>query len=199
MKKTMIRKTLAFITLLTVLMLSATCFAEGEVPAYVAAEGNLLINLSFEEIQDPALFEGDVFPGWTYETDAVSWSVLFSDGPGYTGNIAGATWCGDVFNFSVLQTIELAEAGTYKASVWVALGEATFGDSELRIKDAEGNVVVFAALPAVENNTNSEYQIIELYDVALEAGVYTFELFVPCTAVGNNSFFRIDEAFLGLQ
>lgn len=191
------KKTLAII-LAAILMLSVTVMAE-EAPEYVAAEGNLLINPSFEETQDPALFEGDSFPGWTYETDAASWSVLFSDGPAYTGVLAGATWCADPFNFSVLQNIEIAEAGTYTASVWVALGEATFGDTELRIKDAEGNVVAVGVLPAVEANTNSEYQYIEVKDIALEAGAYTFELFVPCTAVGANSFFRLDEAFLGLQ
>lgn len=187
-------KALRIISLLIVLALSVIAFAE-EAPAAV----NLLVNPSFEETQDPGLNEGDTFPGWTYETDAESWSVLFSDGPAYAGDLAGATWCADPFNFSVIQTIAIEAAGTYTASAWIALGEATFGDAELRIVAEDGTVVASAALPAVEANTNTEYQNIVIEEFALEAGTYQFVVFVPCTAVGNNSFFRVDGAFLGLK
>ncbi len=193
MKKTPFLKALVFVTLLSVLMLSFAVNAEEAAPV------NLLVNPSFEETQDPALFEGDTFPGWTYESDAESWSVLFSDGPAYTGDLAAATWCADIFNFKVIQTIEIAEEGIYTASVWVTLGAATFGETELRIVAADGTVVKSASLPAVEENTNDAYQNITVTDIELVPGVYTFEIFVPCTAVGANSFMRVDEAFLGLQ
>ncbi len=173
------------------MVLSAWAMAEAE-----EAPINLLINPDFEEICDPNENEGCSFTGWYYDTTAESWSVLFADGPAQSGEVAAATWCADPFVMTWGQDFTITEAGTYKASAWVALGYASFEETILRVTKA-GEVVAQISLPAAPENADDSYREIVLEGIELETGDYTFEVLVNCTVVGANSFARVDNAFLG--
>lgn len=201
MKASMAKKTLAAVAVTAMLMMSLfsmTAAASVDDRVYMRGE-NLLANPGFEETTDPNTNEGCPFSDWYFDSvTESSWSTLFNDGPSRSGAIAAATWCDMPFEMTVSQDVDVPEAGTYEASMWVSLGYATFDETVLRVTK-DGEVVKQTSIPAAANNTDTSYRQIHLKDIELEAGAYAFELVIDCTGIGSNSFARIDDAFLGIQ
>lgn len=201
MKASMAKKTLAAVAGTAMLMMSLfsmTAAASVDDRVYLRGE-NLLANPGFEETTDPNTNEGCPFSGWYFDSvTESSWSTLFPDGPSRSGATAAATWCDKPFEMTVSQDVDVSEAGTYEAAVWVSLGYASFGETVLRVTK-DGEVVKQTTIPAAGNNTDASYRQIHLKDIELEAGAYVFELVIDCTGIGSNSFARIDDAFLGIQ
>lgn len=166
-------------------------------------DNNVLINPSFDEIQDPNENDGNVFVGWNVESDSTTWSVLFADKPARTGAYTGTTWCESDFNMSISQDVVITEAGNYNASVWVARGAANYGEAELRVKKGD-NVVATGYIAALGDNDYYDYMQILLENVELATGEYILEIYIPCTqstkeGFENNAWARVDNAYLGLQ
>ncbi len=197
MKSFATRKLLAVITVMIMLM---TVLFFGAAIAEAGSPVNLLNNPDFEEVCDPNENEGCTFSGWYYDTTAESWSVLFTDGsaPTYSGALAAVTWCADPFVMTIGQDFTVAEAGTYEAYAWVSLGVASFDETVIRVTKG-GEVVKEAAIPAAPENTDDSYRKVALKDIALEAGDYAFEVLINCAVVGDNSYARMDNAFIGVQ
>lgn len=197
---------IGIITLLIVSMIPSGAMAAVKTQD-VFSNGNLLINPSFEQTQNPDENDGNPFVAWKSDNVPVAdaWAGFFPAGEARTNKLAATSWCGVGYTLTLSQKVKVETAGAYEASIWISRGPANLGDTILSIKS--GNTVIATTkIGGVKKNDYTNYRQLKISDVNIPAsGDYTFELVsvvegpVDEEGFNSNPFLRIDDAFFGVK